>query len=207
MCFVMSYGGYVGVSTWVSVIAYVVGRCGHFQVWVTSQISTKSLLSAMLRRKQTYRFSSCFSVDYCLSHCRPFRYSVLCVKAIITHGDSMLDDCFGDVRTQVTDHWWSVNTALHKCTNCDFNDFCLCSSCHNECSTDPSTVLEAPMSGCHRNIKHNYRECDVTQGTCINWVSTVMQRAMLTMKQVKMPRSVVPSRTAVTISSEPYLLC
>ena len=88
--------------------------------------------------------------------------------ADITHGDLKEEDCFDDVPAKVNLDGQSMQTTKHKCANCDFQDFSLCSSCHTECNTGLSTAVEAPMSGCDRNIKGNHWECGATQGTCSN---------------------------------------
>ena len=66
-----------------------------------SPISTKALMSAMLQTIETYAFPSQFSVDHRISQCSPFTYNVTSVVSIITHGDPMVIDCFGDVPTKV----------------------------------------------------------------------------------------------------------
>ena len=95
-----------------------------------------------------------------------FRYDALRVEADITHGDPKVEDCFVDVSAKMNLDGQSMQTTKHKCANCDFQDFSLCSSCHTQCKTDPSTAVEAPMSGCDRNIKGNLWECGATQRTC-----------------------------------------
>ena len=82
-------------------IASVGGRCGHFQVFEISPICTKALMSAMLQTIETYAFPSQFNVDHRISQCSPFTYNVVSVLAIISHGDPMEIDWFGDVPTNV----------------------------------------------------------------------------------------------------------
>ena len=60
-------------------------------------------MSAMLQTRETYRFPSRFTVDRRISQCSPFTYNVVSVLSIITHGDPMVIDCFGDVSTKVND--------------------------------------------------------------------------------------------------------